>query len=295
MTAKDVIRLVTPPLIILWAERIRRNWPLGAYGLSGDYRSWDEAMTKSAGYDSDIIREKTKIALLKVKNGQTGYERDSVLFDEIQYAWPLVAGLMWVAASCAGRLNVLDFGGSLGSTYFHNRILLSTLPAVRWNIVEQSGHVGIGKAYFEDEHLRFYAGIADCMADTHPNVVLLSSVLQYLERPYTVFDQILGLHCDYIIIDRTPFWAGATDRLCIQTVPPDIYSASYPSWIFSRSEFHSHIPLDWEVIATFDNPDRLRGPVEFAYHGLIIARKKRSSQPCPPQSAPANLDYHGPS
>lgn len=171
----------------------------------------------------------------------------------------------------------MDFGGSLGSTYFQNRVFLSALPGVRWNIVEQPSHVGIGKASFEDDYLRFYEGIAECMAKTQPNVVLLSSVLQYLERPYSVLDQILELPCAHVIIDRTPFWAGPADRLCVQTVPPSIYPASYPSWIFSRPQFHSHIHEDWEIMVSFDNPDRLSGPVEFVYQGMIIARSNQIS------------------
>ena len=146
MRLKDMIRLVTPPVFIHLAKRLRGNRPTDAYGLSGDYHSWDEAMAASTGYDSESILDKTRTSLLKVKNGEAAYERDSVLFDEIEYAWPMLAGLMWVAARCGGTLNVLDFGGSLGSTYFQNRAFLSALPQVRWNIVEQSRHVETGKA-----------------------------------------------------------------------------------------------------------------------------------------------------
>jgi putative methyltransferase (TIGR04325 family) len=274
MIIKDMIRQVMPPVLINLAKHLRCNRPTNTYGLSGDYRSWDEAMAASRGYDSGIILEKTRTALLKVKNGEAAYERDSVLFDEIQYAWPLLAGLMWVAARYGGRLNVLDFGGSLGSTYFQNRVFLSALPGVRWNIVEQSSHVGIGKAYFEDDYLRFYADITDCLADTQPNIVLLSGVLQYLERPYTVFDQILELSCDHIIIDRTPFWTGPTDRLCVQTVPPSIYPASYPSWIFSTPRFHTYLNEKWQIMAEFDSLDSLRAPVEAVWQGLFLERRK---------------------
>jgi putative methyltransferase (TIGR04325 family) len=148
------------------------------------------------------------------------------------------------------------------------------LPEVRWNIVEQSSHVGIGKAYFEDDNLRFYAGIAECLADTQPNIVLLSSVLQYLEHPYTVLDQILELSSDYIIIDRTPFWDGSADRLCVQTVPPSIYPASYPSWIFSTLRFHSYLNEKWQIIAEFESLDRLSAPVKAVWQGLILERRK---------------------
>jgi putative methyltransferase (TIGR04325 family) len=277
MRLNDLIKLVTPPVFMHLAKRLRGNRPTGAYGLSGDFRSWAEAMAASTGYDSERILEMTTSSLLKVKSGEAAYERDSVLFDEIQYAWPVLAGLMWVAARCGGRLNVLDFGGSLGSTYFQNRAFLRSLSEVRWNVVEQPRHVEIGKKCFEDNSLRFYADIGDCLADTQPNVVLLSSVLQYLEHPYALLDQIQGLPCDHIIIDRTPFWDGPTDRLYVQSVPPSIYPASYPSWIFSKQRFALRIREDREIMVKFDNPDRLAGPVEFSYQGGIIVRSQHLS------------------
>jgi len=276
MRLTEITGQILTSAVFRFVQRLIGYHPTVVYGLSGDYGSWDEAKAASMGYDHGIIVEKTKAALLKVKKGDAAYERDSALFDEIQYDWPVLAGLMWVAAQCGGRLNVLDFGGSLGSTYFHNRVFLSSLSGeVRWNVVEQSGHVTVGKAYFEDATLRFYGSIAECLATgTHPNVVLLSSVLQYLEHSHTVLKQIFELPCGHIIIDRTPFWDGPTDRLCVQRVPPHIYPASYPSWIFSRSQFYSRIHKKWEMMITFDNPDRIAGPVDFSYQGMILVRKK---------------------
>ena len=87
--------------------------------------------------------------------------------------------------------------------------------------------------------------------------MLLSSVLQYLESPYDVLAQVLALPCDHVIIDRTPFWDGPSDRLCVQTVPPSIYAASYPSWVFSRQLFRSQVGEEWRFVATFDGRDRL--------------------------------------
>lgn len=274
MKLKNITRLITPPVFINMVKRLHEE----RYGLCGDFRTWAEAMEASTGYDSEIVLEKTKTALLKVKNGEAVFERDSVLFDKIQYAWPVLAGLLWVSARSGGRLNVMDFGGSLGSSYYQNRAFLSSLPFdVRWNIVEQYNHVRIGKAHFEDDCLRFYTGIVECFTDTSPNVVLISSVLQYLEHPYEIMAQLLEFPCDHIIIDRTPFWDGPTDRLCVQTVPPSIYPASYPSWIFSKQQFFSNLCDDWHVLVTFDDPDKLAGPVKFAYQGVIIARNKKIS------------------
>lgn len=274
MTLKDMIRLVMPPLFIHLARRLRERLHGSGYGLSGNYRTWNEAVSASTGYGSVNILEKTKAALLKVKNGEAVYERDSVLFNEIQYAWPLLAGLMWVAARCGGRLNVLDFGGSLGSTYFQNRVFLRYLPYVCWNIVEQAEHVAVGKEYFENKQLRFYPSIKHCLSENKPNVVIFSSVLQYLEHPLDVLNDLLGLcSCDHFIIDMTPFWNGPNNRLCVQNVPPSIYPASYPSWIFSKQEFLDQISKKgFEVLVEFNGLGSLKGPVDLEYKGMIIVR-----------------------
>lgn len=281
MDVKEFFKFIIPPLIIRIYQKSIRRKDHCHYGLTGDYNSWAEALHASTGYDTDLILEKTKAALLKVMNGEAIYERDSVLFNEIQYTWPLLAGLMWVAAQSRGQLNVLDFGGSLGSTYYQNRAFLCHLPEVRWNIIEQPAHVKVGKEYFEDEILKFFPNIENCLSETKPNVILLSSVLQYLERPYEILNKLLDLPCDYIIIDRTPFWDGSTDWLCVQKVPASIYPASYPSWIISKSKFLHYIAKkDNMVIADLENFDHLSGPVEFTYRGMIISRKKCEKKIC---------------
>lgn len=271
MTLKTFLKLLLPPLLV-HGYRNLMNADNNIDDLSGDYRSWNEALSASTGYDSEIILAKTRAALLRVKKGEAVYERDSVVFHEIEYAWPLVAGLLWIAAQSDGKLNVLDFGGSLGSTYFQNRALLSCVKEVRWNIVEQRRHVEIGRESFEDEHLKFYHSIDDCLAVTQPNAVILSSVLQYLEHPYHVLQTLLGFGCNHVFIDRTPFWDGSIDRLFVQRVPPNIYPASYPSWIFSMRRFRSELPQDWRVMTEFDSLDTLKGPVDLAYKGMILVR-----------------------
>lgn len=249
--------------------------PVEASGLSGDYLSWSDALADCTGYDSRDILRKTRDALLQVKHGEAAFERDSVLFERVEYAWPLLSGLLCAAAQTGGNLNVLDFGGSLGSTYFQNSAFLSRLPSVRWNVVEQPGHVETGKAEFQDETLRFYSTIGECIAENQPNVVVLGAVLQYLEHPYATLDEIMGLAANTVIIDRTPFWQGAADRLCLQVVPPSIYSASYPSWIFSQPLFESRMRDAWTVIASFDNSDWMAAPVEMTYRGFILSRARR--------------------
>jgi putative methyltransferase (TIGR04325 family) len=108
MEIKSFLKLIAPPFLIHVYNFLRNAQ--STHGVTGDFASWDEAKRASIGYDIDIILKKTKESLLKVKKGEAIYERDSVLFDEIQYSWPLLAGLLWVAAQSSGDLNVLDFG-----------------------------------------------------------------------------------------------------------------------------------------------------------------------------------------
>lgn len=271
LTLREFVRSLAPPLIVDGYRQLTKKKKF--YYLSGDYQSWDEAVAASTGYDAELILEKTKQALLQVKNGQAVYERDSVLFDEVQYSWPLLAGLMWVAAQSGGDLNVLDFGGSLGSTYFQNRTFLRGLSWVRWNIVEQPRHVEIGRQWFEDNTLRFYRNIEECLAETKPNVVILSSILQYLETPYYFLRKLMELPCNDFLIDRTPFWDGPTDRLCVQHVQPDVYPASYPSWILARGRFLEVVSRNLDLVVEFPNSDSLEGPVDFGYRGMIMTRR----------------------
>lgn len=47
------------------------------------------------------ILQTVKNSLLKVKNAEIVYERDSVIFDEIEYSWQLLTGLMFCIVKSA--------------------------------------------------------------------------------------------------------------------------------------------------------------------------------------------------
>jgi hypothetical protein len=95
---KQFIRSLIPPIFLIVLNKLRNN----KYGWKGDYSSWQEAREASTGYDSNEILQAVRNSLLKVKNGEAVYERDSVIFDEIQYSWPLLAGLMFAASKMRG-------------------------------------------------------------------------------------------------------------------------------------------------------------------------------------------------
>lgn len=200
----------------------------------GNYKNWSEANKKSSGYDDASILEECKTALLKVKNGEAVYERDGVLYSTIQYSWGVLAGLQKAAIENGNKLCVIDFGGSLGSTYYQNIDFLQGLD-IEWCIVEQKHFVDCGKELFENEQVKFYYSIEEALQFHKPNVILLSSVINYLEYAYKWIDQFSSLELPYIIVDRTSFVNQSEDLITVQSSPTENHS--YPCWFFNETKF----------------------------------------------------------
>ena len=269
---KEFARDLLPPVVVRLLQK-RRS---GGLCFEGDFASWEEANAHCTGYDAKDILDKVLAATLKVKRGEAVFERDSVLFDEIEYSWPVLAGLMWAAARNGGKLNVLDFGGALGSSYFQNRNFLQSLTDVKWNVIEQSHYVEAGCKHIEDEQLRFYKTIEECLIENQPNVILLSSVAQYLKSPSEIISALQIESADCLIIDRTPFSDSKEDKLVIQNVPASIYKASYPMWIFSQSKFELELSANWNMVARNISPEggvRTMSGFDFSFQGLLLERK----------------------
>lgn len=258
-----------PPAVIRWIRQKRG----GCIRFEGDFATWEDASAYCNGYDAAVILAKVLDATLKVKAGDSVFERDSMLFNKVEYAWPVLTGLMWAAARNRGRLNVLDFGGALGSSFFQYQKFLQTQPELHWNIVEQVHYVEAGREHIQDNQLRFYKTIEHCLSENKPNVVLLSSALQYLKSPFDIIQRMASVGADCLIIDRTPFSSGSEDKVVIQRVPTAIYAASYPMWVFSYSEFMNKLNLDWNLVASNICPEGCVQSTEgynFSFQGMLL-------------------------
>lgn len=244
--------------------------------FTGNYLTWEDASVICSGYDSDIIINKVKESLELVRDGKAVYERDSVIFDKIEYSQPLLIGLLFASALTEGKLKILDFGGSLGSTYYQNRKFLSNLQLVEWSIVEQEKMVSIGKSEFENKELRFFHTIDEAVKARKPETILLSSVLPYIKNPYDVLALIKSFNFETIIVDRTPFFIkDLPDRITIETVPPEVYTAKYPAWFFNYNTFLSFLSDQYELVETFESNDKYSlVDAEIIYRAIIFKRKK---------------------
>lgn len=262
------IKAWLPPAIV---SLFRRRGDSSIF--EGDYASWQEALAHSTGYDADEIFRNVREAALKVKQGDAVFERDGVCFFHEEYNWEVLACLLLSAAEREGVLNVLDFGGALGNFYFQHRKFFSGLKEQRWGIVEQKHFVECGRSEFENEKLRFYFSANECFEKMPVNLILLSSVLPYLEHPYDVLTDLGQRKADYIVIDRTPFIDQKEDRLMIQHVPKRIFPASLQMWVFSEQKFESAMNrLGYSQTARFPCAEGNVG--EIGFNGFIYRREE---------------------
>lgn len=248
-----------------------------ANSWSGNFSSWEEALKKSSGYNQEQILEKVKNATLKVKTGEAVAERDSVILNEIEYSWPLVAAIMTAAAlNGNGKLKVLDFGGSLGTSYFQNKHFLDLLNDVNWAIVEQESYISVGREFIQDNRLRFCSTIEESIRQNgSPDITLISSCLPYLKNPYEVLQKLIESQSEFFVIDNTYFNLHPADRLTVQQVPKQIYEASYPAWFLDYDKIKSILETHYHIISEHqhDNFLFLEGK-KIYYRGLIAKLKK---------------------
>ncbi len=229
------------------------------YGWKGNYTSWAVARAQCSGYDAANIIEKVKAAALKVKEGSAVFEKDGRLYDEITWSWPLLSHLLWIAGKRGQRLSVIDWGGALGSSYFQNRPYLKHLEALQWSIVEQPGFVAAGKAGIAGGPLAFFDTIeqAEAARGQQHDVLLLSCVLPYLEKPYEFLANVAASRITWIIIENTYFNPAPGNRLTIQEVPPVYYEAAYPAWFLDYEQVIKTMQPAYEVLAVYNNEDIL--------------------------------------
>jgi len=246
------------------------------YGWRGNFASWHEAADKCSGYNADNIIEKVKSATLKVKNGEAIYERDAMLFDQVEYSWPLLANLLWIAGKNDNRLSVLDFGGSLGSSYFQNRYYLEHLADLKWSVVEQPAFVTAGKNEIAGHQLNFFDTVDDAITTRGQHqVLLLSCVIPYIEKPFELLAALASKKIPYIIIENTYFNPIPANRLTIQKVPPVYYNAAYPAWFLNYNEVVNTLSKNYEMITAYANEQILYLDGQLLqYKGFIMQLKK---------------------
>jgi putative methyltransferase (TIGR04325 family) len=255
--------------------KLYRRLRTSGYGWHGNYASWQEALQHCTGYSDFTILQKVRAATLKVKSGEAAFEKDSMLFDKVEYSWPLLSNLLSIALHNNKHVSVVDFGGSLGSTYFQNRKYLDDLDEVKWSVVEQKEFVTTGQKEIADSKLQFFYNIDESLKARGPHdLLLISCVLPYLEKPYDFLSEIQQKKFSYIIIENTYFNPKQGNRLTVQKVPPVFYSASYPAWFLDYEKVKESLQKNYAIVQEYLNNDFIYLDGEkVIYRGLVLKLK----------------------
>jgi putative methyltransferase (TIGR04325 family) len=248
---KAVLHVLLPPTAVRRMRRFRLRRV-----FTGDYRTWASARMASDGYDDQAVLQKVRAATREVVAGRALWERDGIAFNSPEVNEPLLTALREIAAREGNRLELIDFGGALGSTWRQHRAALGGLVAVRWRVVEQPHFVEAGRE-FADEILSFHTTLRDALAAGAASTVLYSGVLPYLEQPTATLHEAADLGIRHILLDRTSCAIDGRERIAVQR-PPAKLGGAYPCWLFNRdrliSPLRSHYELRQEWTSFDDYP-----------------------------------------
>ncbi|MBI5771730.1 MAG: methyltransferase, TIGR04325 family [Verrucomicrobia bacterium] len=236
--------------------------------FSGDYGTWAAARAASRGYDDQAVLQKVVAATREVAAGRALWERDGVAFQNPGFNEPLLAALKEIAVSAGDRLDVVDFGGALGSTWWQHRPALRGISPLRWRVVEQPHFVQAG-AEFADGVISFHATLREAAASEPRTAVLFSGVLQYLEDPAALLEEAMGLGFHHLLVDRTSFAPDGTERIVVQQ-PPAPLGGAYPCRLFDRERWLALLAPRYAVRAEWVALDDYPG-VDF--RGFHLTRK----------------------
>lgn len=245
--------------------------------FSGRYDSWTEAAQHAIGYQDRSIVRKVLDATKQVMDGKACFERDSVLFYHKEFNFRLIS-IFGLLASRKHHIDILDFGGALGSEYWKNREFLYKFGVkFTWNIVEQEHYVEIGKREISNGELRFYSNISQL--ERRPDLLILSGVLQFLPDYKEIFSELLDLKPRYILIDRQV--VSEQTRICVQYVMANIYQASYPVRIIAEQELMDFFGDGYckliEFVSEADGDRDYVDGKEVRYKGYLMERKENEN------------------
>lgn len=223
-------------------------------------------MAAATGYSDDVIVQRVRHATRKVVSGKASYEQDSVLFHSPNPPKRVMRVLALASQNAKKQMTVLDFGGSLGSLYFRAKPFLTMDAVSSWIICEQPNFVCAGRE-FEDGVLRF---VVDPGQAENADVLVLSSVLPYIEDPIGILERLAQQRPRWILVDRTPLSPDDRWHLFDQHVPRAIYRATYPVWLIPRAAMAQALPgYDLAEEAELDDEVLRCGNVHAPYRWMI--------------------------
>ena len=243
------------------------------------YPSWEAACHDQSADVSEQLDRKAAAAIQMREAYAT--QRSAAIAARRIVSWPVTATLMVAAARRGGRLSVLDFGGAFGEYFHQNGEFLKHLQAVEWHVVEQPDLVERALRGHATAVLRFHADLGEALRTVTPDVVLLSSVLQYLADPYGLLGELAAREPPFIAIDRTLLGTSLPDVVGMQVVPANAYSPALSQDLrlamrfVNAARMHQALTARYRLLDEFPSYFDAAGdqPNEYVFRGFIYERR----------------------
>lgn len=251
---------------------IRRDKKIYFYNT---FDNWIDAENIASGYDDKKILKKVEYSTNLLLSGKAVYERDGVILKQNEFSGEIISIILRASMENLNECKVIDFGGSLGSTYHNNKSFFKKIKKLNWTVVEQKNFVKIGNKRFSNKILNFCETFDQAIKNSkRPNVIILSASIQYMQNPYQLLKKIIETKADYLVIDRTPFIIKGNSKITIQKIPKTIIHSSYPIWLFNEIEFKRNFKKKYEEVVTFDALEGVLGygKLKANYKGIIYKR-----------------------
>lgn len=221
-----------PPIFLTWFLRLAKHLT----GFSGPFKTWEQAMGKGQGYNSEELASQVKWAvtderILTVSN------RESKL------------GLALLAAfnelGCPSLLKIVDLGGGGGGHFNLIRCLLPISTKIDYEIVETEEVVS---RFASKSNLVKYSSE---FPSKKIDILIASGALQYLEEPEFALQWAIS-NAEFLILDRLSVHDEGANVIFRQNVFPSLKQRhSYPCWFFSRNLMENMLNLSvilkWSV------------------------------------------------
>lgn len=234
--------------------------------LLGPFDSHGKAEQRSTGYNSNVILNKVRDAVVELLEGNAAYERDGTAFA----MRPSVNHLRRILKAHLKESDVVvDFGGGLGGAFINNRDLYK--HSNRYIVVEQSIFAEAGRELSQRYGLQIQFIDNFFHLPVKPDIIILSGVLQYIPYAEQVLQQSADLVPRLIIIDRTAIAPGNDSPKWWIQDEPTYYQVpiSYPNRPLPLDVMLSRLK-QYSVIEKWKNPFDPAAP---PHAGLLLCRR----------------------
>jgi putative methyltransferase (TIGR04325 family) len=101
------------------------------------------------------------------------------------------------------NVQILDVGGSVGTHHFLAKLLYPQ-KSFEWRIVENKSMVELQNQQEISAELKYYHDLSVAIEGFKPDLIILSSSLQYLDEPLKKLKVLANLGSKFLLITKTP-------------------------------------------------------------------------------------------